>query len=105
MTTNHIDRLDPALLRSGRADVMVELGLPHWTEVQNLWNIFFPDEAPLGDEPEGFMDLGLSQAAVSEIFKRQWDHPDVARVEFEKLLDAAREEVSEDSLADELPQV
>lgn len=109
MTTNHIDRLDPALLRSGRADVLVELGLPGWTEVQNLWGIFFPDEAPLGDEPEGFADLGLSQATVSEIFKRQWDHPDVARVEFEKLIDAARagdlEVPTEDTLSEELPQV
>ena len=105
MTTNHIDRLDPALLRSGRADVVVELNLPGWAEVQNLWTIFFPDEKPLGEEPEGFSTLGLSQASVSEIFKRQWDHPDVARVEFSRLLDQAREEVSENNLADELPQV
>lgn len=110
MTTNHVDRLDPALLRSGRADVMVELGLPGWTEVQNLWGIFFPDEEPLGDEPEGFDDLGLSQASVSEIFKRHWDHPEVARAEFQKLIDAARageavEVIVSDEHATALPEV
>ena len=109
MTTNHIDRLDPALLRSGRADVLVELGLPGWTEVQNLWGIFFPDEAPLGAEPDGFADLGMSQATVSEVFKRNWDEPEVARVEFEKRIAEARVEaevVNEDdttSPATELP--
>lgn len=79
MTTNHIDKLDPRLIRSGRADRMIELGHPGWAEVQGLWNLFFPNELPLGSEPENFNTLNMSQASISEIFKRWWDEPEVAR--------------------------
>lgn len=79
MTTNHIDKLDHRLIRSGRVDRSVELGLPGWSEVQALWSLFFPKELPLDDEPDYFATLNLSQANVSEIFKRWWDEPVIAR--------------------------
>lgn len=79
MTTNHIDKLDPALIRSGRADRTIELGYPGWSEIQALWSLFFPEELPLEDEPIDFEKLNLSQAGVSEIFKRWWDEPVLAR--------------------------
>lgn len=93
MTTNHLDKLDTALVRSGRADVTVELGLPQWAEVQGLWSVFFPNEEPLGEEPEGFMDLGVSQASVSEVFKRGWDFPDQARSELYDMVKSGKKEV------------
>ncbi len=92
MTTNHIDKLDPALIRSGRADRTIELGYPGWSEIQALWNLFFPNEIPLGDEPENFQKLNLSQAGVSEIFKRWWEEPVVAR---KTLMEKVSEEVDE----------
>lgn len=47
MTTNHRDRLDPALIRPGRADVQVELGLVGAQAAGRLFARFFPGEAAL----------------------------------------------------------
>lgn len=46
MTTNHIERLDAALIRPGRADVKVEVGLLDHTQAGRMYGKFFPD-APL----------------------------------------------------------
>ncbi len=50
MTTNHIDRLDPALIRPGRADVHIELGLVGASSAAKLFTRFFPDEEKLCEE-------------------------------------------------------
>ena len=81
MTTNYIDRLDDAILRSGRADRVVEMGLPSWREIQRLWTMFYPEASPLDSEPAWFAGSGVSQADISEIFKRYWENSDTARVE------------------------
>lgn len=47
MTTNHIDQLDPALIRPGRADVHVELGLIGANSAGKLFERFFPGEEKL----------------------------------------------------------
>lgn len=87
MTTNHIEKLDPALLRSGRADRVIELGYPSWDEVCRLWALFFPHEECL--EPSAhtsFADLNISQARISEVLKRHWDEPEKARSELMELI-------------------
>jgi mitochondrial chaperone BCS1 len=45
MTTNHLERLDPALIRPGRADVHLELGLVGAGAAAQLFARFFPDDA------------------------------------------------------------
>jgi mitochondrial chaperone BCS1 len=45
MTTNHRDRLDPALIRPGRADVHLELGPVGAKAAARLYLRFFPGEA------------------------------------------------------------
>jgi SpoVK/Ycf46/Vps4 family AAA+-type ATPase len=47
MTTNHKERLDPALLRPGRADVHVRLDLASEKQIRELFLRFFPDEKDL----------------------------------------------------------
>ncbi len=49
MTTNHRERLDPALIRPGRADVHMELGLIGAATAQRLFLRFFPDHPDLGE--------------------------------------------------------
>lgn len=44
MTTNHREKLDPALIRPGRADVQVEIGLIGAATAARLFLRFFPDE-------------------------------------------------------------
>ena len=44
MTTNHREKLDPALIRPGRADVQVEIGLIGAASAARLFLRFFPGE-------------------------------------------------------------
>ena len=46
MTTNHKDKLDPALLRPGRADRCIELGNAKETQFIGLFKKFFPESSP-----------------------------------------------------------
>ncbi len=50
MTTNHIERLDPALIRPGRADSHVELGHVCAAPARQLFLRFFPGEERLADQ-------------------------------------------------------
>ncbi|KDN52584.1 hypothetical protein K437DRAFT_231915 [Tilletiaria anomala UBC 951] len=54
MTTNHADQLDPALIRPGRADVIVELGDAESEQVRRLVTRFYrrTGEVPIADSPE-----------------------------------------------------
>jgi hypothetical protein len=91
MTTNHFEKLDPALIRNGRADRVVKLDLPTMTEIKGLWEMFFPEEDSSWI-PSGEWMPGKSQAAFSEAFKRHWENPDAARMEVEAMLAEAAEE-------------
>lgn len=42
MTTNHVERLDAALIRPGRADVKVEIGYVSHTQASQLFAKFYP---------------------------------------------------------------
>ncbi|MDJ0638017.1 MAG: AAA family ATPase [Paracoccaceae bacterium] len=65
MTTNHVERLDPALIRPGRADVHAELGLVGAGAAKALFLRFFPGEATLADL---FADqLGTTRLAPAEL--------------------------------------
>ena len=47
MTTNHKERLDPALLRPGRADVHVKLQHASDNQMRGLFTRFFPEREDL----------------------------------------------------------
>lgn len=47
MTTNHMERLDPALIRPGRADVKMEIGNATADQARRLFERFFPGETAL----------------------------------------------------------
>jgi len=59
MTTNHIENLDPALIRPGRCDVVVEI--PHATpsQIRRMFRRFFP-KAEVSDELEAMTDSAAS---------------------------------------------
>lgn len=50
MTTNHKERLDPALLRPGRADVHVKLDNASEKQIRGIFERFFPNQTALTDK-------------------------------------------------------
>ena len=65
MTTNHKDKLDPALIRPGRADVHTELGLVNAATARRLFEKFFPEDGVLGQQFE--TSLGDRKTSPAEI--------------------------------------
>jgi mitochondrial chaperone BCS1 len=75
MTTNHKERLDPALIRPGRADLHVYLGNASGAQIDRMINRFYPNDAErlslkLANK---LPDHVLSMAQVQEQFMR-WRH-------------------------------
>lgn len=65
MTTNHKERLDPALLRPGRADVHVRLDLASEKQIKGLFSRFFPNEPQLTNDFARALPVGkLSMAKL-----------------------------------------
>lgn len=63
LTTNHIDRLDPALIRPGRVDMMVRIGEATKFQASEMWDRFYGDVDPDHQGRERFLarleELGL----------------------------------------------
>ncbi|HBM13442.1 MAG TPA: hypothetical protein DD390_12165, partial [Rhodospirillaceae bacterium] len=68
MTTNHPDRLDPALIRPGRVDMQAELGLCGPEELRRLYlNIFPGDEDGANRFEKSYSAAGLTPADAQRI--------------------------------------
>ena len=50
MTTNHIDHLDEALIRSGRVDLKLFVGYPNESQTKRMFLKFFPEELHLAED-------------------------------------------------------
>ena len=63
LTTNHIDRLDPALIRPGRVDMMLQIGEATRFQAGQMWDRFYGDVDQDGSGRERFLqrlgELGL----------------------------------------------
>ena len=76
MTTNHPERLDPALIRAGRADRHVELGLVGSETAAQLFARFFPERADLaGVFRDALGDVRLAPATVQGWLLEHLDDP------------------------------
>lgn len=84
LTTNHPDRLDPALTRPGRADVHIELGHATAELAGRMFERFFPGEDELRRRFAGRVGAssGTSMARVQEALVAAGDDPKVALVPF-----------------------
>lgn len=82
MTTNNKDDLDPALIRSGRVDVMEEFGYADEYQLGRFYENFYGE--PLPKEIE-FGDAKVSPSQITEIFKTQ-EKPAKALKAVEKLI-------------------
>ena len=91
MTTNHPERLDPALLRPGRVDVNEYLG--HATHYQ-MKQMFFRFYGASEDRAEKFANLmstssvPISTAYLQGLFVSNKDDPEGAMSEAKKVIEA-----------------
>jgi hypothetical protein len=68
LTTNHRDKLDPALIRPGRIDVEVELGKATRLQLRQLLLRFHPDAGPRADAlVDRYADRSMSPAQIQQL--------------------------------------
>lgn len=76
MTTNHPERLDPALVRPGRVDIQQAFGPATADQVRSLFLRFYPDQSYLAEALAERVPRGtLSMAALQGIFLQARDRP------------------------------
>lgn len=73
LTTNHIERLDDALIRTGRVDVRQEFTLLDHEQGARLFRHFYNYDLPVG-----YSFTGMAPSDVVGIFKQHLDDPDTA---------------------------
>ena len=66
MTTNHIEKIDPAILRKGRVDLLIEVGALHFDEVKEFWEFYYETTEPL---PESFKSIEIVGADLMGKFQ------------------------------------
>ncbi|POS84404.1 hypothetical protein EPUL_003682 [Erysiphe pulchra] len=104
LTTNHIDRLDPALIRPGRVDMTVRIGEASRYQASEMWKRFYGtldqdgrgcerflrrlEELSLISDSEGKLkpQLHTSTAAIQGLFLFNKDNIDMAITQAEGLI-------------------
>ena len=61
MTTNHLERLDPALIRPGRVDLKQEIDLASKSQLYKMYKRFYPDQTSARAEDFADKVMGLEQ--------------------------------------------
>ncbi|KAI9654043.1 MAG: hypothetical protein M1831_005560 [Alyxoria varia] len=67
LTTNHVERLDKALVRPGRVDMTVHMGAATEWQVQQLWDRFFKDLDPESQAGKIFVEKFKSHGLLGEV--------------------------------------
>lgn len=75
LTTNHIEKLDPALVRSGRIDRNFHLGYIEAEGVAHMFKWFYEVEETPATVPDAVGLAGVSPADVVEVLKHHLDDP------------------------------
>ena len=86
MTTNHIERLDEALIRPGRVDMTVRLGEASQWQMEQMWDRFYSQFDTDGSKRALFIERtrqydlidSVSTAALQGLFLYNKDDPDGA---------------------------
>ncbi|KPI44284.1 Mitochondrial chaperone BCS1 [Cyphellophora attinorum] len=64
LTTNHVEKLDAALVRPGRVDMTVYLGNASVYQIQQLWKRFYDDVDPDGVHRQKFLETLQAQGML-----------------------------------------
>lgn len=88
MTSNHPERLDPALIRPGRVDVRKEFGYVQPEQAEKLFPRFYPDANPVLQERTALVvkHVNVTMADLQRVFLTHKTDPHAAVTELEALL-------------------
>jgi chaperone BCS1 len=75
LTTNHIDRLDPALIRPGRVDMMVRIGEATRYQAAQMWDRYYGDI----DEDHSGRERFLKRLDELGLFGGDSQNPDIPK--------------------------
>lgn len=67
MTTNHRERLDPALIRPGRVDMKVLIDNASESQARQMFLRFFPGDESLADEFVKRIDLRTNKVSPAQL--------------------------------------
>jgi mitochondrial chaperone BCS1 len=93
MTTNHLERLDPALVRPGRADVHVHVDNATRDQVKRMLERFLPGLEGAAELAVRVEDRALSMARIQEFLVRHRDDPEGVRANWFELEVVTKENV------------
>jgi chaperone BCS1 len=80
LTTNHLENLDPALLRPGRIDLVKEIGFAGREEVEEYLQMFYLQEIKIPFE------ISTPMCNVQNVCLENPENPELAIKELEKLV-------------------
>lgn len=67
LTTNHIEKLDEALIRPGRVDMTVRLGHATESQMEGIWDRFYAEFDPTGEAKQRFMAKAKAMGLVDNV--------------------------------------
>lgn len=88
MTTNHVEKLDPALIRPGRIDMRIDLPNATTYQVKKMYERFFPKCRNADDFATKVSRMDVSMAHLQNYLLRHKDSVRNARANTKELLDA-----------------
>lgn len=96
MTTNFLEKLDPALKRAGRMDIIEKIDYPTMQTIGYMYQHFYNQKLPAGfirRMGEGDIPLeGIATSDVAEVMKRNMNDPKQAAIDIQKILERSKDE-------------
>lgn len=83
MTTNHRDALDEGVVRPGRVDVELRLGMATADQLDRLWQLAYGrPPSTMGERPMLHTAIGHAPSAIVDVLRRHLDDSYAAATEF-----------------------